>query len=165
MKTLLFQEKQSFRQIWLWLLLGVPDLIFLTAVYRQLIMNIPFGNNPMSDTGLIITGLLLLLLNLFFFMMQLRTGIHEEGIEVQFYPVHTDKRMYKWSDISEAYLREYRAISEFGGWGIRSGAYNVSGNIGLQLVFKNGDKLLIGTAKPEEMAEVLKVLKSKGIIA
>jgi hypothetical protein len=34
-------------------------------------------------------------------------------------------------------------------------AFNATGNIGLQLVFKDGKKLLIGTQKPAEIEAVL----------
>jgi hypothetical protein len=61
------------------------------------------------------------------------------------------------------FIKETKII-EYGGWGIRktfSGkgtAYNVKGKNGLQLVFKNGDRLLIGTQKAEELKETLLTL-------
>ena len=57
-------------------------------------------------------------------------------------------------------VRQYKPLSEYGGWGLRYGssgkAYNVSGNIGIQLHFKDGSTLLIGTNKKEEVEVVLK---------
>jgi hypothetical protein len=50
---------------------------------------------------------------------------------------------------------------EYGGWGIKYGfggqglVYNVSGEIGLQLKFKEGEPLLIGTQKGEEIKQIL----------
>jgi hypothetical protein len=59
-------------------------------------------------------------------------------------------------------VRRYSAFSEFGGWGIRFGssgtAFNVSGNIGLQLEFLNKERLLIGTNKPTELTKVIEEL-------
>jgi len=61
-------------------------------------------------------------------------------------------------------LRGYSPISEYGGWGMRyslSGkgrALNVSGRTGVQLVFKDGKKLLIGTQKADDIMQVLAVL-------
>jgi hypothetical protein len=40
-----------------------------------------------------------------------------------------------------------------------SGAYNVKGNIGLQLGLKNGKKLLLGTQKGAEIEAALKNVK------
>jgi hypothetical protein len=58
--------------------------------------------------------------------------------------------MFGAEDLNECFARKYRPILEYGGWGIRCGwkggrAYNVSGNEGVQLVFKNGKRLLIGS--------------------
>lgn len=54
-------------------------------------------------------------------------------------------------------MRLYRPIKEFGGWGMRTAfngkngkAYNVSGNVGIQLELKNGSKTLLGTQKGKE---------------
>lgn len=165
MANILFQEKQSFRQLWLWLLLALLDGLILWGLVQQFLLKTPFGNNPMSNSGLVITALLMLLFNVFFFLLQLQTRITEEGIAIRFYPVQKNERMYKWSELKEVYLRDYKPIREFGGWGIRTGAYNVSGNKGLQLIFKNGEKLLIGTNKEDELKGLLSVLTSKGIIA
>jgi hypothetical protein len=43
--------------------------------------------------------------------------------------------------------------SEFAG---NRRAYNTSGNMGLQLIMKNGKKILIGTHKPDELDAFLK---------
>jgi hypothetical protein len=51
---------------------------------------------------------------------------------------------------------------EYGGWGYRVGgkksgiAFNVSGNMGVQIELKNGKKILLGTRKPKEAEEALK---------
>jgi TATA-box binding protein (TBP) (component of TFIID and TFIIIB) len=52
---------------------------------------------------------------------------------------------------------------EYGGWGIRCGwhgkkVYNISGNRGVQLVFKNGKRLLIGSQKPDDFANALNLM-------
>ncbi|AUC86670.1 hypothetical protein CW731_06850 [Polaribacter sp. ALD11] len=75
-----------------------------------------------------------------------------------------------WNEISKVGIRTYLPISEFGGWGLRGGfffnkgkekAVNVSGDIGIQLVLKNGEKLLIGTQKKQEATSVLNTYKKK----
>ncbi|MBQ4803289.1 hypothetical protein J8L88_10555 [Aquimarina sp. MMG015] len=69
---------------------------------------------------------------------------------------------YDWGSIKQLYIRKYDPIYEYGGWGIRMNirgkgkAFNISGNIGLQLEFLNNKKLLIGTNKPEKLSEALK---------
>ena len=78
---------------------------------------------------------------------------------VRFFPFHINFKKFAFEDISEYYAREYRPLLEYGGWGIRysfSGkAYNVSGKEGLQIIFKNGKKLLIGSRKPQELVTAI----------
>ena len=106
----------------------------------------------------------MLVLSFLFFIMKLETRITDTGISVRFYPLQLKFRHYNWEDIELAYIRNYSPLAEYGGWGIRyslSGqgkALNVSGRTGLQLVFKDGRKLLIGTSKPEDLTQVLFIL-------
>ena len=52
-------------------------------------------------------------------------------------------------------IRQYKPLKEYGGWGIKYGmgrvgkAYNVKGNIGMQLELKNGQKVLFGTQRAD----------------
>ena len=107
----------------------------------------------------------------------LTTIINEEGIYVQLFPFLKYK-FFPWSMISNAYIRKYKPIKEYGGWGIRTRmfklklfnikafrilnndiAYSMSGKIGLQLELTNGKRVLIGTRKSIEMEEVLRKLR------
>jgi hypothetical protein len=96
-------------------------------------------------------------LPILFWQMRLITRITDEGIYVRFIPFHFKDQFYPWDSIESAQVRTYSPLKEYGGWGIKYGfngqgkVYNVSGNEGLQLVFKSGEKLLIGTQKPAEI--------------
>ncbi|MBK7477116.1 MAG: hypothetical protein IPI11_14350 [Haliscomenobacter sp.] len=97
----------------------------------------------------------------FLLSIKLATSITREGILIRFSPFV--KRFIPWEEVEKAYVRTYRPILEYGGWGIRFGAggsraYNISGNQGLQLVLKNGKKILVGTQKTESLALVLRNL-------
>ena len=95
------------------------------------------------------------------FALRLETQVRPDGIYVRYRPFHRRFRAFKAKDLGEFYARKYRPILEYGGWGIRCGfrggrAYNVSGNRGLQLVFKTGKRLLIGSKKPDELEAALR---------
>ncbi|MHC4114629.1 MAG: hypothetical protein ACYSSL_04835, partial [Planctomycetota bacterium] len=69
-------------------------------------------------------------------------------------------------DLSEYYARKYRPLLEYGGWGIgwslRKGrAYNVSGDKGVQLVFKSGKRLPIGSQRAEELEEAIRSIMER----
>ena len=156
---ILFSEKQRFKQWWLWLFLLSINVFTLYGIFFQVIEGIQFGSNPMSNTGLIFTSAVILLLTIFFGLCRLETQIKKDGIFVRFFPFHLTFRHYGWSTISKSFVRQYRPIAEYGGWGLRGlgkdKALNVSGNKGLQLEFMNNKKLLIGTKKPRDITEIL----------
>jgi len=169
-----FKEEQRFTQTWLIIILiiaiGVPFLLGVYGIIQQIIYKTPLGQRPMSDVGLIIFTISMFLLTLLIFLIKLTTKIDEKGIQYQFYPFHFSMKKISWNEISKVGVRTYLPISEFGGWGLRGGfffnkgkekAVNISGNIGIQLILKNGKKLLIGTQKESEAKNVLETYKSK----
>ena len=114
----------------------------------------------------IIFALIISITPIFFF--KLTTRIDEKGVYYKFFPFHFSLKLISWNEISKAYIRTYNPISDYGGWGLKGGwskskgkALNVSGDIGMQLVLKNGKKLLIGTKKENEIKRVLETYLSK----
>jgi hypothetical protein len=161
-EEILFTERQRFTQWWLWLILLGINGLFIFGVFMQVIAGKQFGNNPMSNTGLLIATGLSILFTVLFLNFRLETVIKKDGISVRFLPFHLQFKHYTWDKLTKSFVRQYSPITEFGGWGLRFGlfgrgkAYNVSGNKGLQLEFTDNKKLLIGTNKPEELTEALK---------
>jgi hypothetical protein len=151
-----FYEKQRFRQWWLWLI-----IIFAIGftVYNY-IENKQYFSSGELIASFAVTAIVFIL----FFIIKLETKIDELGIRVRLFPFHLQFKYFPWKTIQKTYIREYSPIGEYGGWGLRMGlfgkgkAYNISGNIGLQLVFKDNKKLLIGTQKSEEIRVFLEKL-------
>ncbi|MDI1354877.1 MAG: DUF6141 family protein [bacterium] len=156
-----FYEKQKFNQWWLWIILLGLSALFIFGSYQQIVMGHVFGDKPMSNLGLMTITASVLLLPLLFYFSKLETRITKEGIYVRFFPYHLKFKFFPWDSISQCYVRQYSALTEFGGWGLRRGlfgagrAFNVSGNKGMQLMFNEGNKLLVGTAKSEELTQAL----------
>lgn len=156
---ILFSERQRFNQSLLWIPLILIDLLFLGGVFVQLVLGRPFGSKPLSNTGLLVVITFLLLFNVFMMSFRLDTKIKRDGIYVRFFPFRRTPKKYPWSLISKSFVRKYDPSKEFGGWGIRYGhsgkAWTVSGDQGIQLVFSDGTRLLIGTGKPGEAEKAL----------
>ena len=152
---ILFSEKQRFRQIWIWLFLLVLDGYLLFKLFEHPAHSQPFNKD------FLVPVIVVLLITLLFSVLRLDTEIREDGVYVRFFPLRVNFRKYPWEDIEKIFVRKYRPLLEYGGWGIRfslSGngrALSVSGNKGTQLVLRNNAKLLIGTNKPEEAALAL----------
>ncbi|SIR04525.1 hypothetical protein [Maribacter ulvicola] len=157
----IFNETQRFTQWWL-LLLNVA-LLFLIAYscYTWFILGDAVGNIASNDLIGQTTFLLIFILIIpLIYVFNLKTTIDEIGIHYQFIPIHFSKKIIRWHEIEKCFVRTYSPIRAYGGWGYRgiSGknkALNVKGNKGIQLILKNGKKLLIGTQKEREAKIVI----------
>jgi len=162
-----FREVQQFRQRWIWFLLIPVSLLiiipFAYGMFKQLIMGQQWGCRPLPDAALLIVGPLFISLGVvilyILYALKLETEVRSDGLYLRFYPL-TSKTI-NFAEIVSCEARTYHPIREYGGWGIRCGwkggkAYNVSGNRGVQLEFRNGKKFLIGSQRPEELAQAIK---------
>ncbi len=153
-----FQERQGFTQWWLWLVVIVPLGILLYQPITLLIKQPDFSLGDLDKSFWIALGVLIVV-HLFLAQCHLHTEINENGIHYQFKPFHFHPKRVNWGELENVYVRKYRPVTEYGGWGYRVGfggiAYNVKGNQGIQLKFKSGKKLLIGTQRPKEVKEIV----------
>lgn len=154
-----FNEKQEARYS-KWKLIWLP--IVAAFLFADLCNDIEQEYLLFWLLGIIITALLVILIRL----LHLDTRIDESGISVKFSLLMSKPEKYLWNDINRAEIKKYSPITEYGGWGFRLGlfsnkrAYSISGNIGLKLTLKNGQTVMIGTKKAEEMQAYLEYLKS-----
>lgn len=148
--SVLYREKQKFNQWWVWLIMLGTMFISIGAGLMEYMMK---GDLVALIVGGGVGGLCAIL----FALTTLKTVVTTEGIEIGLRPF-SRRRIFK-SEIAKAYVRKYKPLEEYGGWGYRIGpkgkAYNVSGKFGLQLEMKNGEKILIGTQHPEVLEDVM----------
>ena len=162
----IFREKQKFSSSLCWVLVcslvvGVAIIVSVLAIQDSV------------DAAVLITAILggivaPVAIVALVLLTSLETEVRSDGIYVRLFPFHIHHRNFPAEDLSECYARTYKPIREYGGWGIRCGfgkgigrAYNMRGNQGVQLVFKNGKRLLIGSQKPDELAEAIQsIMKS-----
>ena len=160
-----FSETQRFRQWWLWAILIGVNIASLISVYSAWSAN----KSAMPMSVIIGTmGFPLLIIPLFL-LFRLDTTVDDTGVSYRFFPIHFNPVQMNWDEIEKAYVRQYRPIVEYGGWGIRYSfgngkAFNMAGNMGLQLELKNGKKILIGTQEPDRINETLRLLIRSGRI-
>jgi hypothetical protein len=163
MENIIFQEQQRF-SLWLrWLIylsMGFSAGITVFAMYKIPATEGSHDSWEITLGWVVGIGVPIAIAALFLFL-KLETYVSRDGIDVRFFPFHIRFKRFRPEDLSEYYARRYRPIWEYGGWGIRYSfrygkAYNVSGNRGVQLVFKNGKKLLIGTQKPEQLEAAIR---------
>lgn len=156
----IFIEDQRFDQWWVRIMVAIVSVIIIGT----LIFTFPdmYAQSPSTFWAtVVISTISLLILFSLLFLLKLETKIDELGIHYAFWPIHLHAKTVKWSVMGNCYVRKYSPIGEFGGWGYRinpfrkAKALNVKGNMGIQIVFKDGKQLLLGTQKPEEAQRVI----------
>ena len=157
MKT--FKEIQRFDQWWLRLLLVVILAIAVSPIVMEW-DTLDLSRYELASVILSILVVLALFLG-FWYIFKLETTIDEKGITYRFVPFHIKSRFKSWQEKKSASIRKYHPIREYGGWGYRISftkrkALTTKGKKGLQLVFQDGNELLLGTQHPEKIAQLLK---------
>ena len=162
---LIYKEEQPFRKsIIPWIILvSILFMVggFSVSFYQQLYLGRPYGDEPMSNNGLIWSSIIsfVVLSAIFIFMLSgnLVTEIWSDGIRYKFTPLIRKMRHIPLSDIVTVEVEKYRPLAEFGGWGwrkrflSRKTAFNVRGRIGIRVTLKNRSQILFGTQQQEEM--------------
>ena len=160
----IFKEEQRFTQPLIIVILTMSALVTFGLVIHEYTKE---GSNMKLVELVTVIGIFLsAILPIFFF--KLITRIDEKGVHYRFFPFHRKQKSILWTEIKSAYVRQYDAVSEYGGWGLKGGfrrkkgkAINTKGNIGIQLELLDSKKLLIGTQKETDAQKVLEHYQHK----
>jgi hypothetical protein len=156
----LFREVQRFRQWFFYLPILIVTGVVWWQFIQQVIMGRPVGEEPIPNwLAWVLTMVFGLGLPAFAAVVRLITEVRAGGLSVRLFPFRAVS--IPVMGIANAESREYSPMREYGGWGIRisrsSGrAYNAFGNQGVQLVLKDGARILIGTQQPEQLLAALR---------
>ncbi|WP_201981518.1 hypothetical protein [Hymenobacter rubidus] len=152
---MLFQERQVFIRRW-WPLLLAPIIVVGTLVW--LVPAKPFR----ADWAAVVAGVAVALSIVLLLTLRLETRLDDAGMHYRLFPLQWNWQSRPWTEISQAYVRAYDPLGEYGGWGLKgrrsNRALNISGDQGLQLVLRDGTRLLLGTQRPAEIKEALEQL-------
>ena len=167
----LFEEQQSMRQPWVWILVLVNSLTLVGllgyGLYQQLYLGEPWGTGPVSDRALIAISVFsfAIALGLPVLVLGVRLSVRVSASTLHVHYAPFINRRIPLSSIAESKAVAYQPLRDFGGWGIRfslSGkgrAYNISGNHGVQLKLATGKLLLIGSQRADELAHAIETAK------
>ena len=159
MEGIIFREEQKMATVW-WLTLIIAAITGLMwyGFIQQIILGRPFGTNPGPDWSM---WLLWVVFGIGFpivwAMIRLIVEVRDDYLLIRYYPFTT--RKVSFVDIKRAEARTYSPLREYGGWGVRGWgkkmAYNVSGNKGVEVELQDGQTIMIGSQRSEELALVL----------
>lgn len=127
-------------------ILGIATVMGLVGVLRL---------EPPMRLGLVILLLAVAMLAVFELIVAVRPG----KIEFRLRPLAG--QIISVDTIRSCTALRYRPILEYGGWGYRWGrrgsrAYSIRGNRGVQLVLQNGQRILLGSQRAEELASAIR---------
>jgi hypothetical protein len=117
--------------------------------------------------GLLVTLALPLLLAVC--LLQMTTEVTPTEVRVWFGWVPIYRRVVPITSIRRYHVVQYRPIADYGGWGIRAGrdgerVLNARGDRGVRLELADGSRLLIGSQRPEELAETIERAQQPDVV-
>jgi hypothetical protein len=160
----MYIEEQRFRQWWIWVIVVVVAAIGWWGFVQQIVLGEPFGNNPASDLAVWLLWVFIGLgLPLLFLFIRLTIEVTADEVVIRYRPLV--KRRIPLADIEGVRARTYRAVREYGGWGIKGWsfknvAYNVSGDRGVQLTLRDGRRVMLGSRHPDELAQAIETQRA-----
>lgn len=155
-----FKEEQRFNQWWLYAIFALVIVVIIGGIFKE-----SNGFQNFEDPVIVLFSLAAFFPLAFILFLRQDTRIDSEGITTKFYPLGFTRKFFAWKEIEKVHVRKYSPITEYGGWGIRclgrKKAYNVAGNLGIQIVTIDKKKFLIGTQKPDAARAVLNQYQHK----
>ncbi|MDD5040699.1 MAG: hypothetical protein PHY34_06160 [Patescibacteria group bacterium] len=160
----LYHEVQDAKPWWMYLIIGPLVVFSAWSFVQQIIFGKPFGNNPAPDFGvwLIFLACGIGLPWLFWAGKQVIT-FDGKNISSSYVPFW--KTTFAWDQVEKYYPREFNAMRDFWGWGIRYGLRKGSTWVmayvyfdetrGVQFELANGRRILIGSKKTDEFLQAL----------
>ncbi len=155
-----FYEVQYMRHPALLAVVGVIAALMWISFVQQIIYGVPFGTNPAPDWVMWLFVLLFGVgLPVLIYAAHLETVVQGGALIFRYVPFHLAWRVVPCTSIVRAEAEDYSPLREFGGWGIRFGrrgrAYSASGNRGVRIECRNGDRFLLGSGRAAELARYI----------
>jgi hypothetical protein len=163
MAELYYYECQHINRIFVLVIIipcSVGMMIFGgSALYEQLILGIPFGDEPMSDAGLVFFMIFALLfrsaISWLLLAAKLELKVEKMRVGYRFFPF-----LRGWKYIAKEKIESWTVGKYFAlGYGIHFGfkytTLNAKGNMALHLQLKKSRPLRIGTQKPDELRRIM----------
>ena len=155
--AILFKEEQRFSRNALWVTVLFLPVLMLVVLFYQLYSGKLVGDYPMSNLSITLLSIIYFVpAILTFLFVKLTLVVDHEKIMYGWNVPNKDLNEIRFAEISSYSIVEYKFV----GYGYRISkvygtVYNVSGNIGLQIVKNSGERILLGTHRAVELKNVL----------
>ncbi|HEX5228088.1 MAG TPA: hypothetical protein VFW44_10275 [Bryobacteraceae bacterium] len=144
------------------LLLAMPPLGMLALLMWQVVLGHPWGKTPMSNGNIIGWTIFLWLIYFRLITVRLITEISGAELVVAMRGLWRSRRV-PLDRIQSVEVIDHDPVQDFGGYGIRTTragtAYLAGGGTGVRLTLEGGEKLVIGSGRADELAQLLSARK------
>lgn len=164
-KDVLFSENQRFRLLWVKIVIGIAAIgaagPMLYHLFSGQISSVPL--HALVNT--IVPVVLIVAIVFLFNLLELRIRVVPTAVLYKFHPIQRKWHQINADAIISCKQVTYHPLREYGGWGIRysskkGSAYNVSGNKGVRIEKKNGQKIMLGSQQSEALDKAVKQIIS-----
>ena len=153
----LFREEQHLRgNRAVYFIAGVFGLVTIILVVTMVLLHVIIW----PAIGIVaLAGVIIVTLTL---TSSMTTVVDAAGVHVRYFPFL--RKTFALADIVAWQARTYDPM-EYGGWGVRGWpdrygwAYNVRGNRGVEIEFRNGHRLMLGSQRAEDLARAIEEAK------
>jgi hypothetical protein len=133
--------------------------VFGWGIYTQIIKGEKWGDRPMSDVMLVIMAAffvaLMVGITLMLYYMRLITEVRYDSLKVIYKPFF--KKIFEYKDLKSVESIKYSPLKDSGGWGYKISKgrkyYNIAGNLGVKIVFRDGKEIVIGSKEPDRIVK------------
>lgn len=157
----LFHEEQDFRgSRAVYFLTGAFGLVTLSIVGLMLALRVIIWPvlAVLAFATAVIGGLMI--------ASKMATVVDAAGVHVRYFPFL--RKTFALAEIEAAVARTYDPM-EYGGWGVRGfpgrygWAYIVRGNRGVEIEFADGNRLMLGSQRADDLARAIEEAKRGGV--
>ena len=153
---------QRFGAWWVWLVVVLCTVGTWWVFLAQIVFDEPLGSEPAP--GWLMWLLLVLVgvgLPALFAVLRLTVEVRTDRVDIRFRPF--THRSIAATDIEAAEAHAYRPVVEYGGWGIKGWsrkkvAYNVKGDLGVELRLRDGRSVMLGSQRPAELEAAVRAI-------
>jgi hypothetical protein len=158
MKKVIYTDEQKGRSMGIFFLLLFVLALTVSRMVNNLIIGVESAETfPIWAYGLVITSLLVGLI--YFWKVRLTIKMGEKSIKAKYFPYSLGKRKIKLDEIDHFTVMDQQVLSKVTGWRIRfSGdeeTYALKSKSGIWFDLKDGQKVFIGTRRPEIIRQAL----------
>ncbi|HLS71146.1 MAG TPA: hypothetical protein VK027_05755 [Chitinophagaceae bacterium] len=161
-----FVEIQKYGKKYLTLVFGIMGLVPFAQIIRMIFVD----HSVYRVQILFLTFVFMLGMYFFLSFFEMKTVIKKEGIYIRYMPIQMRNFFFSWEEIQDLEMVRYKPLKDYWGWGFRpklfgrERAMTVGGYYGMRVHFKNGETLLIGTQRPEDLTYLISVFRDTNLL-